>query len=146
MYILNLYLTYPDIVCEFASQGLFAVYGYWKDYIQIWNMINENSMSHQERYDTYNNLILALQEGILNQRRIDIETLRTFCKNHDFDFLILVLSKNSMNSLVSIILIRLSHLSANIVFVKTHIIIRNVTGIVVHQRKNLTFRLCVGLF
>lgn len=86
MYILNLYLRYPDIVCEFAKQGLIAVYGYWKDYIQIWNMINENSMCDLDRYNKYNKLICALREGILNQRRKDIETLRDFCRTHDFDF------------------------------------------------------------
>lgn len=86
MYILNLYLRYPDIVCEFAKEGLFAVYGYWKDYIQIWNMINEKSMDNEKRYKKYNKLICALREGILNQRRKDIETVRDFCKNHDFNF------------------------------------------------------------
>ena len=86
MYILELYIGYPEIVCEFAKEGLIAIFGYWKDYIQIWAMINENNMSHEDRYTTYNKLILALREGILNQRRIDIETLREFCRTRDFDF------------------------------------------------------------
>ena len=90
IYILELYNSFPDIVCEFATKGLFGIYGYWKDYLHIWEMVNQISMTNTEKYTKYNRLIQALSDGILNQRCIDIAIIRKFCYSRDgkfnFDF------------------------------------------------------------
>lgn len=78
-YIFALYDLYPKIVCDFAKEGLFAVYGYWKDYLNIWKIANT-------RPKPYDDLINALREGILTQRGKDIKTLRAFCNTCGFNF------------------------------------------------------------
>tara|TARA_E500000178_G_scaffold339430_1_gene380891 strand:+ start:5417 stop:7357 length:1941 start_codon:yes stop_codon:yes gene_type:complete len=86
IYFLELYNTFPSIVCDLAERGIIAVYGYWKDYLHIWEMINENSMSDSEKKSKYGPLILALSNGILSQRNEDIVNVRTYCSKHGFNF------------------------------------------------------------
>ena len=62
-----------------SKQGLFAVYGYWKDYLNLWKIANS-------RQGNYGDLIEALREGILSQRGKDIKTLRAFCNTCGFNF------------------------------------------------------------
>lgn len=86
IYILELYNSFPDIVCEFATKGLFGIYGYWKDYLHIWEMVNQISMTNTEKYAKYNRLIQALSDGILTQRGIDLAIIRKFCYSRDVKF------------------------------------------------------------
>lgn len=86
IYILELYETFPKIVCDLAESGLIAVYGYWKDYLHIWEMINKYEISNNNKKIKYGPLIEALSNGILNQRNEDIIRVREYCSKHGFDF------------------------------------------------------------
>jgi hypothetical protein len=86
LYILELFNVYPTIVCELFRCGIVAVYGYWKDYLNIWKLVNELEMPIKQKYDKYNPLIQAIREGILNQRREDTQTIREYCRKNSFDF------------------------------------------------------------
>jgi len=85
-YILELYNHFPNTVIDLMRSGIFSLYGYWKDYINLWKMINELSMSDQARYDKYNPMIEAIREVFLTQRTQDIKNLRRFGSTNGYDF------------------------------------------------------------
>lgn len=80
-YILKLYERFPDVVNQFAVEGMFAVFGYWKDYLHIWQKINE-----KDDRATYAPLIPYLRDGMLFQRGKDLKAIRGFCRANGFDF------------------------------------------------------------
>lgn len=86
IYMLELYNTFPSIVCDLFERGIIAVYGYWKDYLHVWEMINEYDMLNSEKKAKYEPLIQALCNGILNQRNEDIVSVREYCTRHGFNF------------------------------------------------------------
>jgi hypothetical protein len=86
IYILELYDLYPRVVISLAKSGIFALYGYWKDYLNIWTMINEMDMTDMERYTKYNDLIAAFRKVMLTKRSQDNKALRKYCTQHGFNY------------------------------------------------------------
>ena len=86
IYILELYNLYPKAVISLAKSGIFSLYGYWKDYLNIWAMINEMGMTDMERYTKYNDLIVVFRKAILTQRSWDTKALRQYCTEHEFNY------------------------------------------------------------
>ncbi|MBD74047.1 MAG: hypothetical protein CMM96_00935 [Rickettsiales bacterium] len=86
---LRLYDTYPQTCIDLVKSGFFAHYGYWKDLLVIWAMVNETgTLTKRQRFDHYNPLILAIRETYLKARTEDLRTLMDFVapkKLQDYD-------------------------------------------------------------
>jgi len=85
-YILELYNHFPNTVIALTRSGIFSLYGYWKDYINLWKMINEIPMSDAIRFEKYNPMIEAIREAFLNQRTQDIKNLQRFGSEYGYNF------------------------------------------------------------
>jgi hypothetical protein len=78
LYIIELYNTFPEPIIELAQTGIFALYGYWKDYLNIWKIINEIDMPVESKFIKYNPLITAFRSAILEQRSKDLKRVRNY--------------------------------------------------------------------
>ena len=74
-YFLELYELFPDTCIKMVH--LFKEIGYWKDIFLIWELINNMKISDNERYKKYNKLIESFRDCILNQRLLDLRTLKS---------------------------------------------------------------------
>jgi hypothetical protein len=82
LYILELYDEFPATIISLAKSGIFALYGYWKDYLNIWEKINELVISNEAKFIKYNPLIEAFRYAILNQRTKDLISAKKFIAEH----------------------------------------------------------------
>ena len=66
-----------------ARNGLHGEYGYWKDVESIIILLHEDtSVASTDLYRTYDPLVSALVEGMLEQRHRDLDSLDVWCREH----------------------------------------------------------------
>lgn len=79
-YLLELYKYFPDTVCEMARNGLSGEYGYWKDVESIIILLHsDKTVASTDLYKTYDSLVSALVDGMLEQRHMDLDSLDSWC-------------------------------------------------------------------
>ena len=82
-YLLELYKYFPETVCTMARNGLNGEYGYWKDVESIIILLHEDtSVASTDLYRTYDPLVSALVEGMLEQRHRDLDSLDVWCREN----------------------------------------------------------------
>ena len=82
-YLLELYKYFPETVCHMARNGLSGEYGYWKDVESIIILLHsDSSVSSADLYKTYDPLVSALVDGMLEQRHIDLDALDGWCRQY----------------------------------------------------------------
>ena len=75
-YLLELFKYFPETVCQMARNGLSGEYGYWKDVESIIILLHSDpKVSSTTLYKTYDPLVSALIDGMLEQRHIDLDAL-----------------------------------------------------------------------
>jgi hypothetical protein len=67
--IIEIYNYYPITICDLIK--LIPLYGYYKDYFEIWKLICELNITDKEKYQIYNPLIDQILKEIIQQLRID---------------------------------------------------------------------------
>ena len=101
-YILELYNYFPEMICELAREGIFSLFGYWKDYINMWKMICEDTtMTDNLRYTKYNNLINAFRTAMITTRSRDIKTINNYCQTHQYPYNRMTLDSAKFQAFVS---------------------------------------------
>jgi hypothetical protein len=73
--LLEIYKTYPDIVCKVIE--FLPFYGYYKDLFEIWELVCKSSGLDAEIYTSFTPLITAIVNLIVQQLKIDCNTIKT---------------------------------------------------------------------
>lgn len=82
-YLLELFKYFPETVCQMARNGLSGEYGYWKDVESIIILLHSDpQVSSATLYKTYDPLVSALVDGMLEQRHIDLDALDGWCRQY----------------------------------------------------------------
>ena len=82
-YLIELFKYFPDTVCKMARNGLSGEYGYWKDVESIIILLHsDTSVSSATLYKTYDPLVSALVDGMLEQRHMDLDSLDGWCRQY----------------------------------------------------------------
>ena len=82
-YLVELFKYFPDTVCQLARNGLSGEYGYWKDVESIIILLHSDpSVSSATLYKTYDPLVSALVDGMLEQRHMDLDSLDGWCRQY----------------------------------------------------------------
>lgn len=69
--ILETYNHYPEIICKLIK--LLPLYGYYKDYFEIWKIICELKIDDHTRFSKYQSLISAIVSDIKDQLKKDTD-------------------------------------------------------------------------
>ena len=81
--IIELYDYYPKYIDNLVIFDMFAKFGYYKDYLKIWECISnkiKNESDIEEVYKKYNNLILNISYILIKNKSNDIKKLDFFIK------------------------------------------------------------------
>ena len=82
-YLLELYKHFPDTVCTMMRNGLCGEYGYWKDVESIIILLHSDSgVASSTLYRTYDPLVSAMVDGMLEQRHRDLDALDLWCREY----------------------------------------------------------------
>ena len=81
--IIELYEYYPNHIDNLVIFDIFSKFGYYKDYLKIWECISnkiKNESDIEEVYKKYNNLILNISYILMKTKNNDINKLDLFIK------------------------------------------------------------------
>ena len=82
-YLLELYKHFPDTICTMMRNGLCGEYGYWKDVESIIILLHSDSgVASSELYRTYDPIVSAMVDGMLEQRHRDLDALDLWCREY----------------------------------------------------------------
>jgi hypothetical protein len=73
--LLEIYKTYPDLVCKAIE--LLPFYGYYKDLFEIWEMVCKTSCLDAEKFMRFSPLILSIVTIIVQQLKKDLEAFKS---------------------------------------------------------------------
>ncbi len=73
--LLEIYKTYPDLVCKVIE--LLPFYGYYKDLFEIWEIICKSTCLDAEKFMKFGPLISSIVTIIIQQLKTDLESIKS---------------------------------------------------------------------